>query len=287
MPEYVFAQCLGEALCLLEQWEGQGRIVAGGTNLMSEIAEGKRNPRYLLDISRMKLLRHIYVEDNVITIGAAVTHSQVASSPVILSKASALAKAARLVGSPQVRNVGTVVGNIVNAQPASDTAVALVALNATANIATRGGCIQIPVEKMYAGNGQSTVDSTCQLVTDVRFAGCLPGQGTGFARLSQRKALALPVLNVATMVSLEGNLIEWARIVMAPVGPGPVRATNAEQFLVGKTPAIGVIGEAAQIAVEDANQKNSAVHRSRRVSVLPALVEQALTTALAAAQQNL
>jgi CO/xanthine dehydrogenase FAD-binding subunit len=288
VQEYVLAECLCEALAALSRWEGQGRIVAGGTDLMMDIADGKKNPKYLLDISRMGFLQQISDDNNMITIGAAVTHSQVAASPIIQAKASALAKAARSVGSLQIRNVGTVVGNVVNAQPAADTAVTLVALGAEANIATNGGCINVPVEEMYVGVGQSTVDSTRQLVTGVQFTGCQSGQGTGFARLSQRNALALPMLNVATMISLDGEVIDWARIVMAPVGPRPTRATKAEQFLVGKPADAATITEAAKIATRDANPRDSALRGSHRyrLDVLPTLVQRALTMALSEAKQT-
>jgi len=111
--------------------------------------------------------------------------------------------------------------------------------------------------------------------TQVQFHGCLPGQGTGFARLSGRKVSALPVLSVAAMVSLANAAVEWARIVMAPVGPRPVRAPEAEQFLVGKTPDTATIAAAGQMAVADAVASAPRSSRPRTVSVLPALVERA------------
>lgn len=286
MKEYVFAECIGEALAFLEQCQGRGRVIAGGTKLMMASYQERTGRRYLVNISRIRCLQEINDHNNRISIGAAVTYSQVGSSPLIQAKASALAKAARSVGSQQVRSVGTVVGNVVHAQPTADTAVVLVALGADAVITSRGGSVQVPVEDMYAGFGQSTVDSSRQLVTEVQFAGRLPGQGTGFARLSGRKPLGLPLLNAAAMLALEGNFVLWARIVTAPLGPKPVRTHDAEQFLAGKTPDTVTIAKAAQMAAKGAVA--SAAHDSHnyRVSVLPSLVERALTVAVIEAQQK-
>ena len=286
MDKCVFVECIGEALYLLEKYQGQGRVTAGGTNLMMVSGRAQPDYRYLVNISRIGPLQHIIYENNVISIGAAVPHHEVGTAPLIQDKASALATAARSVGSQQIRSVGTVVGNVVTAHPAADTAVVLMALGADAIIATGSGSVQVPVENMYADSGRSTVDSTCQLVTQVQFHGCLPGQGTGFARLSGRKVSALPVLSVAAMVSLANAAVEWARIVMAPVGPRPVRAPEAEQFLVGKTPDTATIATAGQMAVADAVASAPRSSRPRTVSVLPALVERALTMAVAEARQK-
>ena len=111
--------------------------------------------------------------------------------------------------------------------------MALVALGAVAEVVSPSGKEYIPVEKLYAGVGKSILDSSTQIVTRIQFPALLKNQGSAYERLEQRKALALPMLNVAVVVSLADNQFQWARIVMAPVGPGPVRATEAEAFLKG------------------------------------------------------
>ncbi|WP_347488648.1 FAD binding domain-containing protein [Desulfoscipio sp. XC116] len=283
LKDYLFPETVSEAVSILNNKEGQARIIAGGTDLLLDIPAGKIKTSNLVDISRISELSAITLEEGMISIGAAVTHNRAAESELIREKAAALAQAASCVGSYQIRNSATVIGNVCNAQPAADTAVALVALGAVAEIAASGGTESVPVEKMYAGVGRSTVDSSRQLVTKVSFPAAQKGQGTAFVRLQQRKALALPMLNVAAMVALEDGKFAWARISMAPVGPGPVRALNAEQILNGAEVTPEVIEKAAQAALEQANPRSSALRGSKeyRTSVLPTLIRRALEQAVA------
>ncbi len=282
LQEYLFPETVADAVSLLKSNNGQARILAGGTDLLLDLPNGKVKADCLLDITRIPELKELTIEDGVIKIGAAVTHNQVAKSELILEKATALAQGSRSVGSLQIRNSGTVVGNVVNAQPAADAAVALVALGAVAEIVWDGGCKTVSVEKMYAGVGKSVVDSNSQLVTCVKIPARLKNQGSSLMRMCQRKALALPMLNVAAMVSMEGEKIEWARIVMAPVGPGPVRATSAEEILKGNIANDELINKAAAASIKEANPRSSAIRGSKeyRTAVLPVLVKRALLEAI-------
>ncbi len=284
LQEYLFPETVAEAVSLLKSNDGQARIIAGGTDLLLDLPEGKVKADCLLDITRIPELKEITIEDGIIKIGAAVTHNQAAKSDLIMERATALAQGSRAVGSLQIRNSGTVVGNVVNAQPAADAAVALVALGAVAEIVWDGGYKTVPVEKMYAGVGKSIVDSNSNLVTSVKIPARLKNQGSALVRMCQRKALALPMLNVAAMVSLEddGETIQWARIVMAPVGPGPIRATSSEEILKGNTVTDELISKAAAAAIEQANPRSSAIRGSKeyRTAVLPVLVKRALIKAI-------
>ena len=144
------------------------------------------------------------------------------------------------------------------------------------------------MEKLYAGVGKSILDSSTQIVTRIQFPALLKNQGSAYERLEQRKALALPMLNVAVVVSLADNQFQWARIVMAPVGPGPVRATEAEAFLKGADVTLENIEKAAAAARAQANPRSSALRGSReyRLEVLPVLVRRALEAAVAQAGGN-
>ncbi|MGB4503310.1 MAG: FAD binding domain-containing protein [Syntrophaceticus sp.] len=283
LQEYYLPNSVQDALLLLKENNGKARIIAGGTDLIIDHQAEKVTADAFIDISNIDELKKIEFTDGVISIGAAVTHNQVAKSQLIQEHAFALALAARSVGSLQIRNIATVVGNVTNAQPAADTAVALVALGAEAEINSVSGVEYVPIENMYAGIGKSTVDSTSQLVTRIRFAAPQSHQGTSFVRLCQRKALALPMLNVAAMVSIKGDQFEWVRLVMAPVGVGPVRAIEAEKFLKESPVTDEVVENAAQLALENANPRSSMVRGSReyRMGVLPVLVKRALATAVA------
>ncbi|MGI6406342.1 MAG: FAD binding domain-containing protein [Syntrophaceticus sp.] len=283
LQEYYIPKSVADALVLLKDNSSCARIIAGGTDLILDHQAEKVNADAFIDISRIDELKKIEYTDGVIWIGAAVTHDQVARSQLIQEHALALALAARSVGSLQIRNIATVVGNVVNAQPAADAAVALMALGAEAELNSLSEVEYVAVEDMYAGLGKSIVDSTSQLVTRIRFDVPQSNQGAAFVRLCQRKALALPMLNVAAMVSLKGNQFEWVRLVMAPVGPKPIRAAEAEEMLKGAAVTDEVIEKAAQLALEDANPRSSLVRGSReyRMGVLPVLIKRALAAAVA------
>lgn len=282
LQDYSLPSTIDEALSLLNSSNGNARIIAGGTDLMLDLESGKVNAGCLVDISNIGELKKIELEGDTISIGAGVTHSEVARSALVREKAPLLASACRAVGSLQIRNTGTVAGNVVNAQPAADAAVALVALGARAEIAGPDGVKSVPVEELYAGVGKSKVDSTREMLTRITFPALAQNQGSAFVRLAQRKALALPMLNVAVVISVSGNIFEWARIVMAPVGPGPVRAARAEEMLAGAKIDAEMIKKAAQAAGEQANPRSSALRGSReyRLAVLEVLVRRALEKAV-------
>lgn len=285
LRDYVLAKSLDEVLEALRR--GNARVVAGGTDLWLDLKSGKVSVDTLVGISSISELKEISMCDGRIRIGAAVTHSEAASSPVIRQRAPLLAQACGSVGSVQTRNVGTVVGNVINAQPAADAAVALVALGAEAEIRDENGVSYTPVEKLYAGVGKSKIDSSRQLVTAVTFSALRKNQGSAFVRLAQRRAMALPVLNVAVVVTLASNKnkIEEIVIVCAPVGPQPMRAYTAERVLAGAEPLEEKILEAAKLAAEKADPRDSAVRGSRtyRKAVLPTLIRRAVSEAVAAA----
>lgn len=286
--EYYLAESISDALSFLNKGSGDAVIIAGGTDLLLDLSEGKKRTKSLVDITRILELKNLSMECGIIKIGAAITHAQVGESELIWANAPALAMAANKVGSLQIRNIATVVGNIINAQPAADTAVALTALGAKVTIMDTSGTRDVNIEQLYEDVGKSKVDSRMELVTEVIIPAHEQNQSSYFVRLEQRKALALPMLNIAVMVSLEKGQqrFEWVRIAMAPVGPGPMRATNAEKILKGAAIDDEIITKAAYEAAAQANPRDSDLRGSReyRLQVLPALVKRCI--AMAVAQVN-
>lgn len=280
---YFLAKTEDEVLALLKQHAGDARLVAGGTDLLLDLQSGKVNAAYLVDITRVAALCEISEAGGALRIGAAARHNELAESALVREHAAALAAASAAVGSYQIRNRSTVGGNVVNAQPAADSAVALAALDARATLLDAEGSRELPLLELYAGVGKSVVDSGRTLLAYFTIRKREPGQGSAFVRLQQRKALALPMLNVAAFLAVAENKVTEARIVMAPVGPGPVRAKQAEEFLVGKAPLAAHFNAAAKLALEDAAPRDSIVRGSKeyRTGVLPSLVVKALDGAYA------
>jgi len=283
--DYVLPKTVEDALAALKQ--GNAKLIAGGTDLMLDLKSCKAAADTLVDINGIKELKGIKESDGNIIIGAGTTHQEVAESFLIQEKAVVLAKASGSVGSLQIRNTATVVGNIVNAQPAADAAVALVALGAEAEIVDKEGTIYQPVENLYAGLAKCKVDSSCQIITAVRFPALFSNQGSAYVRLAKRGALALPMLCVAVAASLKDGKIEWVRIVMAPVSTKPLRALEAEELLKDKEPSEEVILEASKKAAAMADPRDSKLRGSRayRSSVLVNLVKRGITEAIKNARQ--
>jgi carbon-monoxide dehydrogenase medium subunit len=249
---YVLAQSVDEALEGLQAWTGGARVIAGGTDLTIDLATGRKSTKHAIDVTRIPELCGINaLPEGGIAIGAATTHAEVAASDLIRRRCSVLAEAADSVGSLQIRNQGTIGGNLVNAQPAADAAVALAALDATVEIAGPDIAERrtVPWQDIYTEDvGQSRVDSTRELVTQIFLSSRAGGSGSSFQRLARRRALALPMLNCAVVLEVETGQISWCRITMGPVATIPFRCSEAEAILTG----LAVDDEAGQRAAAEA-----------------------------------
>jgi carbon-monoxide dehydrogenase medium subunit len=282
VQNYVFPATVSEAVTVLSTNRGKARIIAGGTDLILELQEGKNTCDVLVDLTQIAELKNITEENGFIRIGASVTHAQAAKSELILRHAPALAQACRKVGSLQIRNMGTIIGNVVTGNPAADAAVALACLDTTAEVTTLDGMQTMPLEDMYAGVCMSCIDRCGPGVTIGRCPVTRTGQGSAYLRMEQRKALALPMLAVSALVSLDGDKFEWARLIIAPVGAGPQHALDAEEFLKGAPVSAATMTEAGQLARNQAMFRSSAIRGSKeyRMGVLPVFVERVLQAAV-------
>jgi len=263
--EYLVPTSLGEALAMLKERQGQARVIAGGTDLIIQLKKKEATARCLVDLTNLDELKGIELEDGFIRVGACVTHQELASSSLIWERAAALAEGASQVGSPQIRNMGTVGGNIVNAQPAADTVVPLMALEAEVEVTTATGTRREPLGGLCIGPGQCTVDSTAEILTTVRFRALDPNQGSAFERLAKRKALSLPILNAAAVVTLNdgGDTFQEVRLAVGPIGPTPARAFSAEEALRGAVVEAQAIAAAMEIAAQEAQPRSNPLRGSR------------------------
>jgi carbon-monoxide dehydrogenase medium subunit len=277
---------LPELLESLGQLDGRGRVVAGGTDLIVRLKETDTpsQPLILLDVTRISEMRGITQIGDEIHIGAATPISEITTSPLVGSKARALAQGAGWLGSPQIRTVATIGGNVVNALPAADTSVPLVALGAHARIVSPSGERTLPVEDLFRWVGESVIDPTREVVTQfIVKADEAPCRASAMTRMAKRKAFTLPVLSAAVRIELDmqGERFRAARIVAAPVAPVPWRAKRAEEAISGREISKSSIEEAATLASEDAKPGSSlrggAAYRKDMVAVM---VRRALREAL-------
>lgn len=279
--QYLSPKSLNEALSQMKQYAGTIRPYAGGTDLMVQLRERApklADTRWLMDLQHIPELRGITETDNGITIGAMETHTSIAENTLLCRYAPMLAKAAAQVGSPQVRNRGTVGGNVANASPAADTISALAALNATATAVSCRGVRQLSLQELYTASGKSALEPD-ELLLSLTVEK-LVGWHTAFTKLGRRKALAISRLNTAAALRLENGVIAEARIAPGCVFSVPDRVRSAEALLIGKQPSAVCFAEAAQeVAQEMIRRTGVRWSTAYKEPALTAVVEQTLMNA--------
>ncbi len=232
--KYVIVANLDEALNFLEAEGGKARVIAGGTDLMLEIERGQRKGiDTLVDISRVPGLREICLdEDGIIHIGGLVTHNDCAASKLIQEAAWPLAQACWQVGSPQIRNRGTIAGNLVTASPANDSITPLMALGAAVTLTSRRGERVIPLKQFYTGVRKSVIEPD-EIVREIVFKKLHPGDRAVFLKQALRKAQAISVTNIALVWRMSGKTIVNAWAALGSVAPTIIRCEEAEQAMEG------------------------------------------------------
>ncbi len=280
--DYKTPSTLQEAVELLWRADGKAKIIAGGTDLMIGLRNEAQVPPLLIDLTRIEELRKIEEKDGKISIGAAVTHSEIASSASIKRYGGILSDAASVIGSPQIRNLGTIGGNIVNASPAADTLPPLMVLNAVGRVVSREGEKEVPLSELLKGPYESSLRPD-ELLTQITFQKLSPAMGRGFIRLARRGAMAIARMSVAVVLKTESRerRIEDIRIGVGSVTPIPQRMAEAEIFLTGESPEEGVLQKASR-KISEAMVRQSGIRPSTsyKKPVVEALFIRAMRKAL-------
>jgi carbon-monoxide dehydrogenase medium subunit len=285
-------QSLAEACALLKKHAPKGvAVLAGGTDLLvnlrlpvipDNLPRSKnarplpkafdKPPAWLVALSRIPELHGITEVGDQIAIGAMTSLTDLAGSSLIRQKLAALAEAADNLGSPLVRNRGTLGGNICNARPAADTLVATVALSGRLELHSARGVRIVPAEEFATAPGK-TVISPDEILARILYPISAGKAGSAFYKLANRKALEIAVVNVASALVLdEKGKIADARIAMGAVAPTPILAKQAAQSLIGLKPSAKLFKEAGKIAATECkpitDHRGSAGYRVEMVEVL-------------------
>jgi len=275
---YLNATTIDEVLQVLSSQGSAARIVAGATDLILEMERGVRTGiETLVDITRLPGLSQVYQDEmGLIHIGALTTHNDCVASSDVVERAFPLAQAAWEVGAPQIRNRGTVAGNLITASPANDTITPLVALGASLVLRSLRGKRVVPLREFYTGV-RKTVMQPDEMLVDILVPAMKPAERGMFIKIGLRRAQAISIVNAAVVLRLEGEHVTRAAITLGAVAPTIVHAVPAEEYLVGKILDEAVIEQAARLAMESARPiddvRGSAAYRMEmvRVAVLRAL----------------
>ncbi len=279
---YLFPRSIEECVKMLAEHKGEARIVAGGTDLVLWMREGKVPQRTLVDVSRIEGIDAFELRAGEMVLGAGMTHAAVAANGDVKKYFPALADGCRSVGSPQIRHIATLGGNIVSAQPAADSVIPMTALDARCEIVSESGSRIVPLGELHAGVGKSNVDPSREIIAKIFIPIPDKPYACAFTRTAPREAMALPIVNAAVRIVVYGGAVSDARIAVAPVAVTPFRASEAEAFLVGKDPADKkILAEAARIASAEAKPRDSLQRGSGeyRKVLVGDLVEKALIEA--------
>jgi len=276
--EYHEPTSLAEAVALGARFGDDGRFLAGGTDLIIQMHRGKLRPRHVVSLHRVSGLDAIDA-NGAVHVGALVTHRALERFPAFRGPLRALVEGAEVVGGHQVRNVGTVGGNIVNASPAADVVPVLLTLDASVTCLSPGGERTLRLEDFLIGSGR-TARRPDELLTGVRFAGLAPQSATAFLKAGRRRAMEISVVCVAGRLTLDasgerclkagrrrameisvvcvagrltldasGERCLEARIALGAVAPRTLRAHEAERFLEHRALTAETLREAAELAV--------------------------------------
>jgi len=263
---------INDALDALAEYQEKARIVAGATDLILEMERGVRKDLELLvDISRIPGQDNITLdEDGIIHLGPLVTHNHIAASKLIQETAFPLALASWEVGSPQIRNRGTVAGNLITASPANDTITPLMALGASVVLRSKSGSRVIPLSQFYLGVRKVDMRPE-EMLVEITFPALKANQRGTFIKFALRRAQAISLVNVAVILAFEEEKVSAASITLGAVAPTIVHAVEAESYLVGKKLTDEVIAECAAKTLLAAKPisdiRGSSSYRRRMVEV--------------------
>lgn len=271
--EYISVTSVDEALQILEDKRERARIIAGATDLILELERGVRKGiETLVDVTRIKNLDQIRLDqDNIIHLGPLVTHNHCVASKLIREHAFPLAQAAWEVGSPQIRNRGTIAGNVVTASPANDTITPLMALGAVLTLQSAQSKRTVALRDFYTGV-RKTVLQPEEMLVDIAFPSLSSQQKGTYIKLALRQAQAISLVNTAIILTFVGDIVHSAQITLGAVAPTIIHAGEAEAYLAGKVLDEVAIQRAAELVMSAAKPINdvrsSAVYRRKMVMVM-------------------
>jgi CO/xanthine dehydrogenase FAD-binding subunit len=270
---YFSPRTLREAIDLLVTHGQEAKILAGGTDLLVEMKEGILTPEYVIDLKNIPALNHIKLENQYLKIGALATVHEIEIHPSVREYAGILAQAASLLGSLQIRNKGTIGGNLCHASPAADLASPLLALDGRVRMIGKNGERTEELENFFVGPGITTMKPD-EILTEIQVPIPPPGSAGFYLKFSPRKAMDLALVGVAALITLDmaSQICTQARIALGSMAPTPVRVKKSERILEGKRIKRELLREVSDLAAGESRPisdiRGSAWYRKEVVKIL-------------------
>lgn len=241
---------------MLAQHKGKARVIAGGQSLVPMLRSRLLSPAYIIGLEAIEQLKCIQPRDGGLRVGAMATHREVATSPLVKERATILAEAEVLVGSPAVRSLGTLGGNLCHNELGADPPPALLVLGATAVIASTQGERRLPLESFFKSFLETSLGED-EILAYID----IPPQPSGVVctyMKYQLRAVDKAIVGVGVALRMEGGVCREARVALGGVAPAPFRSTGAEAALTGQPPSESLIKEAAMAAMAEAQPMSDA-----------------------------
>lgn len=280
--EYLAPRTLEETLSLLSQYKGGAKVMAGGTDLLVRMKERKATPAYLINFGNVKDLDYVRQDnDGGLRIGALTTHQSIVNSNLVKGGYGLLAAACRKIGTPQIRNMGTIGGNLCNAGPSADSAPPLLVLEAKLNLSSAKGRREVALDRFFTDPFQTVMEDD-ELLTEIILPPLPPRTGSSYQWLTKITAVDETLVGVAALVVMDDKkgIVKDARIALCSVAPTPIRAKKAEEVLRGKEVQDGLLEEVAMVVASETRPRSRADYRRRMSAVL---AKRAIKEALARA----
>lgn len=283
--EYYAPTSLNEAVEILEKY-GDAKILAGGTDLIPHMKQRKAETKHIVNIKKIPNLVGIKETKKGIEIGALTTLRSIENSILIMDKIPLLYEAAKSIGSVQIRNLGTVGGNLCNASPSADMATPLLALDTVVHVYGKEGWKDYTLEEFFHGRGEIKLKQG-ELLTGMTVPIPPMGAGMAFEKIGWT-TFDIATVNVATVLTLKSDKIDHCRVTLGACSPAPTRVYQAETMLKGEKPSDKIFEDAVYLiaaCVEPRERWRRAPPEYRRKSS-QALAIDALTRAVEQARRT-
>ncbi|MDM0035576.1 xanthine dehydrogenase family protein subunit M [Variovorax sp. J22P271] len=245
--DYHAPRSVGDAIALLGQYGGDAKLLAGGHSLLPMMKLRFAQPAHLIDLNRIDSLRGIREEGATIVIGAMTVENELIRSALLQQKLALLPEAAKQIADPQVRNRGTIGGDIAHGDPGNDHPALSIALDATFVLQGPDGTRQVAADGFFQGT-YMTAMAEDEVLTAIRMPAFAPGTGYAYQKL-KRKTGDWATAAAAVVLRLDGGNVSHVRIALTNLAPTALRAADAEAALLGKPPTDAAIADAAARAM--------------------------------------